>query len=282
MSKKKKQLEEELARQQALLEEQQLIENSRNVLVHFNGIGNSYFELYLYDAGKLVQQRHVDMGNRDMTLSTTSEQAIADMISKYFKDFSGLYLLLTDRTIRKVTLTYPRIRFTKVEKLYREEIAPEQLEKGDKFASFSECYAHSLGYIYYTYFVPQEIINLFSKAAVLLNCRFGGYNLFSRYIIKRVPHEKKEPLLLYFEEYGNSNMVLAYNDVLSASTTFKTDPEECKKQYFCNICKHFFELEKREARDVTLLNGASVPMFEKYAKSAELSFDTFSAQDFLQ
>lgn len=243
------------------------------LLVHYSELDAPYLELYHYKGGKLADTSHIDLENGSD--GTPSEQAIAALIGEKYEKIDEMYLLISSRDVQKYTVTAPKINLFRANRMYAAEIREVKSRFAEKYVSFCERYVHPLGYIYYTYFVPSRILTLFSKAAVLMKCTFRSYDLFVRHLVRTV-HERDA--VIYYEEYGRAELALSYGGLLAAQSGFFATPEAVKRDYVSVICKHFFELEKKEVASI-LVSASAVPeIWKDTAKTVQVPFDALPKQ----
>lgn len=237
------------------------------LLVHFCNFGEPYLELYFYRKDALEATFHVPLS------AGYGEQSIADAIAGTGMTANGMYLLLSDRGVFKTTSTFPKLRRSKTDRMYRAE-QKAFLSLTEKYRSSSERYEHALGVIYYTYYTPEATISLFERVAALLKCKFMGCGLFVRYLQTMLANDKQN-YLFYYAEYGQSHLLLSYGGVLSAFVCCPAEEVACRRAYFSVIGKHFFELERQNVDCIYAVAPVAVPLFGRRATWIKVSFEKF-------
>lgn len=237
------------------------------LLVHFCNLGEPYLELYFYRKDALEESFHIPLS------AGYGEHSIADAIAETGKEADAMYLLLSDHGVFKTTSTFPKLRRSQTDRMYRAE-RREFLSLSEKYRSFTERYEHALGVIYYTYYIPEAPILLFERVAALLKCKFMGWDLFVRYL-QTMLAKGKQNYLFYYTEYGQSHLLLSYGGVLSAFACCPAEEEAYRKVYYSVIGKHFFELERQNVDSVYIVAPVVVPFFGKRATWIKVSFEKF-------
>lgn len=217
------------------------------LVLHFNNIGKSFLSMYLYKNENLDMfetyffEEHEIVNGLPVNINK-----ISDIIRNFVVKVDSIQLAISTNDAFKTTISLPKISKAKARKLYREEVKYDAGERKDSYLPFFESYAHPLGYIFYTYFIPLNIINTFSKVASLLKTKLTKVDLFSRFIYNNVKTKIKDDFVLHYDNNNLSTFILSYNNSFSGFSAFESDPNKMKLNYVSSISKHCFELEKKD------------------------------------
>lgn len=246
------------------------------LVIHYNNIANPFMTLYLYKNDKLViNETYMFDEHEIMNGLPVNINKVADIISEYVTKIDNIQLAVSSENTFKTTISLPKISKMKAKKLYRNEIKNEQGDfKGD-YIPFYEYHVHSLGYIFYTYFIPVNIVNTFVKVAALLKTKLTKVDLFSHFLFNNVRSKIENDFILHYDEFGVSTFVLSYDNSFSSGVSFPTNVNKMNLYYVSSIVKHAFELEKKELNIIYSNNVESVKELNE-AKEIKVSFDTYS------
>ncbi len=172
-------------------------------------------------------------------------EAIADRISHAFKlqKFPPIVLLLRCEETHTSMLSLPAMPLWKAKQLFTKE---QRLKKiSAEYASKTNVYHHSLGYVFNTYYMPQKVIDTFKKLAKLLGTRLCLTEPFGFYLQKNLPLHGN---YVYFYLYRKvCTMLLVVNrEIISVyDFAYQTEADVLQK-FLLVISKHEFEYERKQ------------------------------------
>lgn len=246
------------------------------LVLHFNNIDKPYLSMYLYKNDKLdLFQTYLFEEYEVVNGLPVNINKVADIIRELVSKIDSIQLAISSNDTIKTTIALPKISKAKAYKLYRAEIKNDEGERKDNYLPFHESYSHPLGHIFYTYFIPVNIVNTFAKIASLLKTKITKVDLFSHFLFNNVKSQLDEEFILHHEENGISTFVLSYNHAFSGFASFKSDAHKAKLCYVSSIVKHAFELEKKEIECI-YSNDESIVTGLNEIRDFEVSFDTYN------
>ncbi len=250
---------------------------TRNRLViHYNNIANPFMTLYLYKNDKLVINETYMFDEHEIINGLpVNINKVADIIREYVTKIDNIQLAISSDDTFKTTISLPKISKRKAKKLYKEEAKNNNGDFKDSYMPFYEYYTHSLGYIFYTYFIPVNIVNTFVKIAALLKTKLTKVDLFSHFLFNNIYSKINDDFILHYNEFGISTFVLSYNHSFSAGISFRTNENKMNLYYVSSIVKHSFELEKKEINTIFSNNVNCLKQLND-VKEIDVSFDTYN------
>ncbi len=253
---------------------------NNKLIVYYNNIfDNPIITLYEYHNNELVKEDIIIFEKNEIENGLPIDIGyVVERISKLIniKLIKSMQLLLSSNDIIKFTTSLPKISYTKALSLYNKELKENFSDYKENFTTYKLNYKYNLGYIFYTYFIPLELINFFKKVSYSLNIKLTGIDLFENYIFKRINHSLTNDYVYIYKDGNVTTILLAYNHQLSSFVTFKdTSKETFLLNYIGYIDKHKFELEKKTI-DQIYANQTINYFDDKEIKYVELDLDNYS------
>lgn len=219
----------------------------RKLIIHFNSIGTPFINLYLYmndvlDRTELIKLEDYELENG----IPVNINKVVDMINEFVFKVDQINLLISSDDTFKITTSLPKISKGRAMKIYKNEIKNENGDFKNKYYSNFELYKHSLGYIFYTYFLPMDVVTFFIKVASMLKTKLTKVDLFSHFIFNNVKNSIDEDFIYYYEDNNLSTFILSYGKAFSSYATFENNEKNINQKYVSILAKHAFELEKKE------------------------------------
>lgn len=246
------------------------------LVLHFNNVGNPYLSMYLYKNDRLDLSETYKFEEHEIVNGLpVNINKIADIINNFVTKIDSIQLAISTDDLIKTTTSLPKISKAKAKKLYKAEVKNDIGERKDNYIPFFEYYYHSLGYIFYTYYLPVNIVNTFVKVASLLKTKLTKVDLFSHFLFNNVKSIINEDYILHHDENEVSTFVLSFGKAFSGCASFASKEENVKINYVSNIVKHNFELEKKEI-DYIYSNNAKLVDDLNEVKDFEVSLETYN------
>lgn len=227
--------------------------NKNKAIFIFNSIGKPFLRIITYENNYFKKQSIIFFEpyevNQDVIINL---EKVASKIKELNLNFDEIYLCLNCSSIFKNTMTFPKIGSSKTNKLYKRELKSILDKTKGKYLNRLIKHEYPLGKIYYTYFIPNEIINSFKKVARLLNVKFKKYDLYSVQIINFLNIDKNiKNTIVYFEENNLATFVYPIDGVVCSSVSFLIDEKiNSNIKLFAYLSKHEYELEKEVIKNL--------------------------------
>jgi len=231
----------------------------RKLVIHFNNVGSPFMNLYLYMNDILDRTELIKFEDYEIVDGIpVNINKVVDIIHEFVYKVDQINLLISSDDTFKITTSLPKISKGRAMKIYRNDMKNENGDNKTKYYSNFELYKHSLGYIFYTYFIPMDIVTFFRKVASLLKTKLTKVDLFSHFIFNNVKNTIEEDFIYYYEENGLATFILSYGKTFTSYATFINDEANINQKYVSILAKHAFELERKEINVIYTNNKEKV------------------------
>ena len=245
-------------------------------LIHYNTINKPFVEVYYYVNNELIKHNKLELMDYEIDgLVPSGYNRIASFITENSDDYSNFELIVSNDRVFKTTNAYPKMNKFKMLQLYSQEINQSVPGYKDKYSTSISVYNGEQSSIYYTYFIPIEILNYFNKIAKSIKSRCTGIELYSHYIFKSVSEHIKDDFVLHYANDVFSSVILSYNGVFTTYYNALNDEQEIRTKYVSFISKHLLELEKRDTNNFYSNNKELVPFMGEDVKDIEMDFTKY-------
>ena len=245
-------------------------------LIHYNTINKPFVEVYYYVNNELIKHNKLELMEYEIDgLVPSGYNRIASFITENSDDYSNFELIVSNDRVFKTTNAYPKMNKFKMLQLYSQEINQSVPGYKDKYSTSISAYNGEQSSIYYTYFIPIEILNYFNKIAKSIKSRCTGVELYSHYIFKSVSEHIKDDFVLHYANDVFSTVILSYNGVFTTYYNALNDEQEIRTKYVSFISKHLLELEKKDTNNFYSNNKELVPFMGDDVKDIEIDFTKY-------
>lgn len=166
---------------------------------------------------------------------------IAGRIKENFGRLYPIDLVLSCEEIYKSVYSLPKMSMMKAKGLYKKEL--KEFQKTN-YSVITDYYTHSVGYIFNSYFVPNNILHQMEKLAKRLNATIVSVQLFGMYLKDKLNY--KEDYAYIYAKDNLCRMLLVVDNELVTEYDFSFDDVfEIKHQFMLVLSKHEFEFERR-------------------------------------
>ena len=214
----------------------------------FSNIGEPFLKIYCYKNSKLEKMIKIALADYQVEQGNiVNVQKLANAILNEDLKLSNIDLILQINESFKNIISLPKMSVSKAKALYTKELKNDFPQLKQKFLIFSTNVKHSLGHVYYTYFIPNSIIDNFKKLAVLLNVKIDSVNLFGNYLAGLANLEIKGDYAGIHVKDNICTMFNSFGGVLAGIDNFVIKkPEQIVKKYLVMTAKHEIELERKK------------------------------------
>lgn len=245
-------------------------------LVHYNTINKPFVEVYYYVNNELVKHNRLELMDYEIDgLVPSGYNRVASFITENSDDYSNFELVVSSDRIFKTTNAYPKMNKFKMLQLYSQEINQSVPGYKDKYSTSISVYNGEQSSIYYTYFIPIEIIQYFNKIAKSIKSRCAGVEIYSHFIFKSVSEHIKDDFVLHYSNDVFSSVILSYNGVFTTYFNAINDEQEIMTKYVSYISKHLLELEKKDTSNFYSNNKELVKFMGEDVKDIEIDFTKY-------
>ena len=160
------------------------VSTNGKMTIHYSDYPNvSFIEVKSYLHGKLQKSECYKLEHFQFENGVLKNfSAIASMISNDFDEIYPISFLISSKRIFKNTISLPKINHTKALGIYQREIKEAFPDYKAEYKAYRFTTKHKLGYIFYTVFVPLDIILVLEKIVKLLNSKCYAVTPFACYI----------------------------------------------------------------------------------------------------
>lgn len=232
--------------------------NKKKAIFIFNSIDKPFLKIITYLNNLFKEERTIYFEPYEVCQDVIMNlEKVADTIKKFNLNIDEIYLCLNCSSIFKNTMTFPKIGYYKTNKLYKKELKNILEKTKGKYVNSLIKHEYSLGHIYYTYFIPNEIINSFKKLARLLNAKLKKYNLYSTQIVNFLNIDKNlANTVIYLEENNLAIFIYPIDGVVCSSISFLINEKtDINMKLFAYLSKHEYELEKEAIKNLYIYSN---------------------------
>lgn len=242
----------------------------KRVILLYNNIDHPFINLFCYENDSFISKQRIDLPDYQINDGMiVNQESLVQQIKELCPNINELYILLSINESFKSVTSLPKMNKGKAKSLYIKDLKESFPDYKKSYEIFSVTYHHSLGSIFYTYFLPENIVDGFKKIGALLGTRIKGFDLYSRYIFDRCSDKEIKDAVYFVEDDNLGTLVLMYNHTFITGVSFKcTSEEDINKYFMLYIAKHEFELEKKALERIVVLGDSSY--FEKLGYDLEI------------
>ncbi len=245
-------------------------------LVHYNTINKPFVAVYYYVNNELIKSNKLELMDYELDgLVPSGYNRVASFIMENSDDYSNFELIVSSDKVFKTTNAYPKMNKFKLIQLYNQEINQSVPNYKDKYTTSLSIYNGVSGSIYYTYFIPIEILYFFNKIAKAIKSRCSGIELYSHFLFKSVSEVIKDDFVLHYANDVFSTVMLSYNGVFTTYYNALNDEKEIMTKYVSYISKHLLELEKKDTSNFYSNKKELVKFMGEDVKNIEIDFTKY-------
>ena len=255
------------------------IQKSKEVhktLIHYNTINHPFVKIFYYVNNELIKSNKLDLADYEIDgLVPSGINRIASFITENSEDYSTFELLVSCDRIFKTTNAFPKMNRFKLLQLYSQEINQSIPDYKEKYTTSISLYNSPSNSIYYTYFIPIEIVNYFNKVAKAIKSRCSGIEIYSHYLFESLAEHIKDDFVLHYANEEFSSVILSYDGVFTTYYNTSNDEDEIMNKYVSFISKHLLELEKRDVLNFYSNKKELVKFMGDDVKDVEIDFSKY-------
>lgn len=246
------------------------------LIIHYNNIATPFAALYYYESNILVSNKTIFFKSyqiEDGIILNTD--ILLNEIKDMGKNIIEMDVLFSLDNMFKSTISLPKMAFYKSGLLYNKELKNSfGNDYKDKYYTLMVTSKGNYGKVFYTYFIPLNVINYFNKLKTELKVKSFSYGLFASYLQAKVKEHNNEDFVYLYYDNNLYTYVVSCDNKLITTKSFSKD-EDIVKYYTTYVCKHFYELEKKE------IVGVYTNVFDKIrnifdAKAVDISFYNYT------
>lgn len=224
------------------------IDKRQKTMFYFSNIAEPFLKIYCYKNAKLEKMVKISLADYQVENGTiVNVQKLATAILNENLDLANIDLVLQTNDCFKNVVSLPKMSPSKAKALYAKELKQDFPNLKQNYATFNTNIKHSLGHVFYTYFIPNTLIDNFKKLAVLLNLKIETVNLFGNYLAGLANLEIKGDYAGIYVKDNLCTMFTSFGGILTGISNFTiTNPDDIVKVYLIMTAKHEIELERKK------------------------------------
>ena len=234
------------------IEEDSIINDAENLAIVYSNTAKPGFEFIYFNAQKkAIGTKKIKLdGDQIVDGLPIPTLDLATMLKPFIPSkVKSVDILLDSEAIFKTTNVYPKVNSFKLSQLYAQDMKEAHGDVKDKYKTFSQQYKNYIGFIIYTYFIPEHLYNFAIKLARGLNVRLGNIDLYAKFLAKNIHKAVGQDFIYLYGHEDQITLIVSYGGNLSGSVTFDAeDNEKVDEMIHCYGIKHFYELEKTPIR----------------------------------
>ncbi len=230
------------------------IDKKRKTVFLYSNIANPFLKIYKYNNSKLEQMIKINLADYQVENGIiVNIEKLAEVIKNENIVVTDIDLVLQINESFKNVISLPKMSSSRANNIYHKNLKEDFDSVKDKYLTFNSIYKHALGYAYYTFFIPNNIINSFKKLALLLNYKISSVNLFGNLLLGLASLEVKGD---FAGVYVKDKVCTIFNSFAGNLTTicdfYVNDASDIIDKYLLMVSKHEFELEKKTTTTVLI------------------------------
>lgn len=167
--------------------------------------------------------------------------AVVGRIKSQFDRIYPVELLLSCEEIYKSVFSLPKTNHFRAEAAYRKQLREMQR---DDYTVITDYYVHSIGCVYNSYFVPNQIVNCLKKIAHDLNTHTETVRLFGMHLKEQL-NFKKDYVYFYVRDSLCRMLLVVENKLITEYDFTFEDSSDIRRVFLMVAAKHEFEFERK-------------------------------------
>lgn len=237
------------------------LERAKNRMVfEYSDMGDPYLKVTLCAKSGAGKERVFPLGaHRIERGCIANAEGLAKDIEREFGKAENFSLVLKLSETFKSVVSVPKMSVQKAVLLAKKELKAGFPKYREKYVTVDYRYKYSLGYAFYTYFIPNDIIYVFKTLASRLQVRLTGIDIFGGALLKKLYPLVKRDFACIYTENGIATIINSCEGKLITAFDFPfTCKEDIVKQFVLVAGKHEFELERKPIKNLVVLSDRSL------------------------
>lgn len=230
------------------------IDKKRKTVFLYSNVGTPFLKIFKYNNSKLEMMTKINLADYQVENGIiVNIEKLAEAIKNENIVVTDIDLVLQINESFKNVISLPKMPSSRANSLYHKNLKEDFNNIKDRYVTFNSSYKHALGYAFYTFFIPNDIINSFKKLAILLNYRISSVNLFGNLLLGLANLELKGDFAGIYVKDKVCTIFNSFSGKLTTICDFAlNDASDIIDKYLLMVSKHEFELEKRNTTTVLL------------------------------